>query len=106
MDGGYTMEEKVLIIIPAYNEEESILNTYKTILEYNQTHTRQLSTIVINDGSKDKTEQILIENKIPHIQLIHNLGIGGAVQTGYKYAYENDFDIAIQFDGEEPIYGE
>lgn len=100
MDGGYTMEEKVLIIIPAYNEEESILNTYKTILEYNQTHTRQLSTIVINDGSKDKTEQILIENKIPHIQLIHNLGIGGAVQTGYKYAYENDFDIAIQFDGD------
>ena len=42
MDGGYTMEEKVLIIIPAYNEEESILNTYKTILEYNQTHTRRL----------------------------------------------------------------
>ena len=89
------MEEKVLIIIPAYNEEESILNTYKTILEYNQTHTRQLSTIVINDGSKDKTEQILIENKIPHIQLIHNLGIGGAVQTGYKYAYENDYDITF-----------
>lgn len=100
MDGGYTMEEKVLIIIPAYNEEESILNTYKTILEYNQIHTRQLSTIVINDGSKDKTEQILTENKIPHIQLIHNLGIGGAVQTGYKYAYENGFDIAIQFDGD------
>ena len=63
MDGGYTMEEKVLIIIPAYNEEESILNTYKTILEYNKSYTRQLSTIVINDGSKDKTEQILIENK-------------------------------------------
>ena len=100
MDGGYTMEEKILIIIPAYNEEESILNTYKTILEYNKSHTRQLSTIVINDGSKDRTEKILQENKIPHIQLVHNLGIGGAVQTGYKYAYENDFDIAIQFDGD------
>ena len=71
------MEEKVLIIIPAYNEEESILNTYSTILEYNKTHTRQLDTIVINDGSTDNTENILVKNKIPHIKLIHNLGIGG-----------------------------
>ena len=58
MDGGYTMEEKVLIIIPAYNEEESILNTYSTILEYNKTHIRQLETIVINDGSTDNTENV------------------------------------------------
>lgn len=100
MDGGYAMEEKVLIIIPAYNEEESILSTYSTILEYNKTHTRQLTTIVINDGSTDSTENILVKNKIPHIKLIHNLGIGGAVQTGYKYAYEHGYDIAIQFDGD------
>src|SRR5699024_5071432 len=43
--------------------------------------------------------KILKENNIPHSNLIHNLGIGGAVQTGYKYAYENNYDIAVQFDG-------
>lgn len=54
----------------------------------------------MNDGSKDKTEKICKENNIPYISLIHNLGIGGAVQTGYKYAYEHGYDVAVQFDGD------
>lgn len=87
---------KVLLIIPAYNEEENILKTVKKIEEYS----KEIDYIVINDGSTDKTLQILQENKIKHINLIENLGIGGAVQTGYKYAYENNYDIAIQFDGD------
>lgn len=87
---------KVLIIIPAYNEQENILGTVNKIKEYSE----ELDYIVINDGSTDNTEKILIENNIKHIKLINNLGIGGAVQTGYKYAYENGFDIAIQFDGD------
>ena len=85
---------KILLIIPAYNEEENILKTCNKIKEEN----KNLDFIVINDGSKDRTLEILKENKLPHIDLIHNLGIGGAVQTGYKYALENDYDIAIQFD--------
>ena len=89
--------KKVLIIIPAYNEEESILKTYKSITENNDYN---YDVIVINDGSNDNTEQVLRNNKIPHIQLIRNLGIGGAVQTGYKYAYENDYDIAVQMDAD------
>ena len=56
--------------------------------------------ICINDGSKDKTEEILTKNNINHIRLVQNLGIGGAVQTGYKYAYMNDYDIAVQYDGD------
>lgn len=91
---------KILIIIPAYNEEENILNTYKSIEKYNTKYKTKYDVIVINDGSVDGTQKILKENKIPHINLIHNLGIGGAVQTGYKYAYENDYDITIQFDGD------
>lgn len=91
---------KVLLIIPAYNEEECILNTYNNIIEYNKKNKCNYDVIVINDGSKDKTEEILIKNRIPHISLIQNLGIGGAVQTGYKYAHENNYDIAIQFDGD------
>ncbi len=91
---------KVLLIIPAYNEEENILNVYNTIQDYNKKNKTKYDVIVINDGSKDRTEQILCDNNIPHIKLIQNLGIGGAVQTGYKYAYNNGYDVAIQFDGD------
>jgi glycosyltransferase len=92
--------KKVLIIIPAYNEEENILKTYKSIEKYNNKNKAQYDCIVINDGSTDKTKKILEDNNIPHINLIHNLGIGGAVQTGYKYAFYNNYDIAVQFDGD------
>ena len=94
------MKEKVILIIPAYNEEKNILKTYKSIINYNKKSKCNYDIIVINDGSTDKTEEILVKNKIKHITLIHNLGIGGAVQTGYKYAYENNYDIAVQFDGD------
>lgn len=87
---------KVLLIIPAYNEEENIEKTIKKIETYN----KDIDYIVINDGSRDNTSKILDEKNIKHIDLVHNLGIGGAVQTGYKYAYENNYDIAIQFDGD------
>ena len=91
---------KVLLIVPSYNEEDNVLSNYKKIIDYNKKHNTNYDVIVINDGSKDKTEEICIENNIPHISLVHNLGIGGAVQTGYKYAYENDYDVAVQFDGD------
>ncbi len=87
---------KILLIIPAYNEEENILNTCRKIEEYD----KNIDYIVINDGSIDNTEKILQENNIKNIKLVKNLGIGGAVQTGYKYAYENNYDIAVQFDGD------
>lgn len=80
MQGGIKLN-KILLIIPAYNEQDSILSTTKTIDEYNKNHSHPLDYIVINDGSKDNTEQILVENDIPHIKLVHNLGIGGAVQA-------------------------
>lgn len=91
---------KILLIIPAYNEEENIKKTVDTINEYNKKNRTNYDFVVINDGSRDNTEKILEENNINHIKLIHNLGIGGAVQTGYKYAYDNEYDIAIQYDGD------
>lgn len=98
MNIGKTMMERyrVLLIIPAYNEEKNILNVYRCY----QREKDWLDIIVVNDGSIDQTSNILKENGIPHIDLIHNLGIGGAVQTGYKYACQNGYDIAIQFDGD------
>lgn len=91
---------KVLLIIPSYNEEKNISNVYKTIKEYNDKNEQKLDYVFINDGSKDNTPKILDENNLNHIDLIQNLGIGGAVQTGYKYAYQNNYDIAVQFDGD------
>ncbi|MGM0215612.1 glycosyltransferase family 2 protein [Enterococcus sp. AZ109] len=91
---------KVLLIIPAYNEEESILDTIQNIEEYKQIANYSLDYIVINDGSTDLTSKILDDSQINHIDLIINLGIGGAVQTGYKYALLNGYDVAVQFDGD------
>lgn len=91
---------KVLIIVPAYNEEASILQTIDGIKRYKEDFPYILDYIVINDGSKDNTRKLLIENNIPSIHLVNNLGIGGAVQTGYLYAFYNNYDIAVQFDGD------
>lgn len=88
---------KTLIIIPAYNEENNIKNTVEKIIELNNP---EIGYIVINDGSRDKTLQVLEENKLDYIDLPANLGIGGAVQTGYKYALYYNYDIVIQFDGD------
>lgn len=91
---------KVLVIIPAYNEELNIQNTVNKIVKYNKKSSNNIDYIIINDGSKDNTKEICINNNYNVINLIHNLGIGGAVQTGYKYALENNYDVAIQFDGD------
>ncbi|MFA5407242.1 MAG: glycosyltransferase family 2 protein [Bacilli bacterium] len=87
---------KILLIIPAYNEQDNILNTVNSIKKSKI----KVDYIVINDGSTDETAQVCMENDINHINLVHNLGIGGAVQTGYKYALNNGYDIAVQFDGD------
>ena len=91
---------KVLIIIPAYNEELNIKSTVNKIINCSKKVDYDVDYIVINDGSVDNTCRICEENKFNVINLIDNLGIGGAVQTGYKYAYINDYDVAIQFDGD------
>ena len=90
---------KVLMIIPAYNEAKSIVNTVKS-LEAFKSDKHTLDYIIINDGSKDNTREVCINNNLNFVDLPMNLGIGGAVQTGYKYALLNNYDVAIQFDGD------
>ena len=87
---------KTLVIVPAYNEAENI----KKVIEDLEKNLCNYDYIVIDDCSTDKTKKILEENDIPHVSLPVNLGLAGAVQTGYKFAYENGFDCAIQFDGD------
>lgn len=91
---------KVLVIVPAYNEELNIVNTVNKIIKYSKKSNNEIDYIVINDGSSDNTKEICRKNKYNTINLIQNLGIGGAVQTGYKYALNNNYDVAIQFDGD------
>lgn len=97
---GKEKQLRVLMIIPAYNEEESIFDTVTSILNYRKKVDFELDYVVINDGSTDKTKEILKENHFNAVNLVMNLGIGGAVQTGYKYALEHDYDVAVQFDGD------
>ena len=87
---------KSLIIIPAYNEEACIEQTVRDILE----HAPNFDYIVINDCSKDRTKEICEKNHFHYIDLPVNLGIGGAVQTGYKYACNHGYDYAVQVDGD------
>ena len=91
---------KVLIIIPAYNEALNIKNTVDKIISISKKADDEIDYVVINDGSRDNTLEVCRQNNFNVIPLIENLGIGGAVQTGYKYAFENNYDIAIQFDGD------
>ena len=88
------MKSKILVIIPAYNEEAAIEKTCKKVLKEN------VDCIVINDCSSDDTEKKAFQVTPNVISLSNNLGIGGAVQTGYIYAYKNNYDIAIQLDGD------
>ena len=87
---------KKLIIIPAYNEELNISKIIKELALYAQDY----DYVVINDCSTDSTRKICENENINHINLPVNLGIGGAMQTGYLYAYEHDYDIAVQLDGD------
>ena len=98
---------KVLIIIPCYNEEKNILKVVNAIREYCILNCSSLKEreifidyIVINDCSTDDTLKVIRNNDIIHINLPINLGIGGGIQSGYIYAKENEYDIAIQHDGD------
>lgn len=87
---------KKLVIIPAFNEEGNLKKTIRDIKE----NAPDFDYVVINDCSTDDTLEICRQNKFSYLNLPVNLGIGGAVQTGYRYAYYHGYDIAVQFDGD------
>ena len=87
---------KCLLIIPAYNEEKSIVKTVQDICE----HAPQFDYVIINDCSTDHTLSVCRKHHLHVLNLPVNLGIGGAVQTGFLYAHKNGYDYAVQFDGD------
>ena len=87
---------KCLIIIPAYNEAGNIEKVVNNLIE----NYPQYDYIIINDGSTDNTKEICEEQRYQILNLPINMGIGGAVQTGYRYARDNGYDAAVQIDGD------
>ncbi|PKM87985.1 MAG: glycosyl transferase family 2 [Firmicutes bacterium HGW-Firmicutes-12] len=85
-----------LIIIPTYNEEVNIKKVLSDIRELYS----NIDTLVINDGSTDNTEKVVQNEKVMLISLPYNLGYGGALQTGYKYAVLAGYEYVIQIDGD------
>ena len=87
---------KVLFVIPAYNEEANIENVIKEIKK----DVKYADILIINDCSTDNTKKIIENNNVKCITGIFNLKYAWAVQTGIKYAYQNDYDYVIQFDAD------
>jgi len=87
---------KILALVPAYNEENNIQQVVKEIKNCGH----EIDVIVIDDCSLDKTKKVAKESGAIVLSLPFNLGIGGTVQTGFKYAHEYGYDIAIQIDGD------
>ena len=83
-------------LVPAYNEEGSIGGVIDEI----RAADLEMEMVVVDDGSRDRTSEIAAAKGAHVIRLPFNLGIGGAVQTGYRYAYENGFDLAVRVDGD------
>ena len=88
---------RVLVIIPAYNEAEAIAKVVQSLKD----HVPGYSILVVNDGSTDATERVVRRlHGVELINLPYNMGIGSAMQTGYKYAQQEGYDIAVQCDGD------
>ena len=87
---------KTLVIIPCYNEQDSIVKVVDNLKK----NAPDVDYLIVNDCSTDNTEKILKENGYNYINNPINLGIGGGVQAGYKYAMQYSYDIAVQMDGD------
>ena len=87
---------KILVIIPCYNEQESI----ERVIENLKANAPFADYLIVNDCSTDETLRILQANGMNYINNPVNLGIGGGVQAGYLYARENGYDVAVQMDGD------
>ena len=92
------MDHKVVLVIPAYNEQANIGNVLRKIQEINTDH--WLDVVVIDDGSSDNTYGEALACKVTVIRQVYNMGYGAALQTGYKYAVEHGYEYLLQMDAD------
>lgn len=88
--------KSVLVIIPAYNEQDNIKRVVDNLIETYP----EYDYVVVNDGSRDDTKKICLQNNYNLLDLPVNLGLAGGFQAGMKYAYQKGYDYAIQFDAD------
>jgi glycosyltransferase involved in cell wall biosynthesis len=94
------MKTKVAVIIPCFNEQDNIVDVIDDILN-NMPKNEDWQAIVVNDCSTDETfAKLQADGRAVILDLPCNLGVGAAVQTGFRYAWENNFDFALKFDGD------
>lgn len=86
---------KILLIIPAYNEEANLPHLLKELKQY-----PEYDCVVVDDCSKDNTRKVAQRFGVPCVSLPVNLGLSGAVQTGLLYGVENNYDVCVQIDGD------
>lgn len=96
VDGESLGSLKRVAILPALNEERSVGRVIDEIRSYDS----GFAIVVIDDGSVDRTAEVAASHGAKVVRLPFNLGIGGAVQTGYRYALKHGFDLAVQIDGD------
>ena len=87
---------KILVVIPAYNEEASICN----VIDEVRKHLPEADILVVNDGSLDSTSSEASSKGVSILDLPYNLGIGGAVQTGCLYALKHGYEFVLRLDGD------
>jgi len=90
------LQQRILIILPAWNESEGLPSVLKEI----QTKIPFADSLVVDDGSSDDTARVAAEAGATVVRLPYNLGVGGAMRLGYRYAYEHDYDVAVQVDAD------
>lgn len=88
--------ERVLVIVPAYDEEEAL----PTVLKELAHHAPDCDVLVVDDGSRDRTSEVAVAGGVRVATLPFNLGVGGALRVGFLYAVRNGYDRAVQFDGD------
>jgi glycosyltransferase involved in cell wall biosynthesis len=87
---------RTIVVVPAYNESGAIAGVIDSIRSFDPT----LDVVVIDDGSRDATSSVAASRGAAVVTLPFNLGIGGAVQTGFKYALERGYELAVRLDGD------
>ena len=87
---------RVLVIVPANNEEESLPVTLAELRRRSPGH----DVLVVDDGSRDRTAQVARECSVPVVSHAVNLGVGGALQTGFRWALRQGYDVGVQLDAD------
>jgi glycosyltransferase involved in cell wall biosynthesis len=90
------VDQRVIIVIPTHNEEDSIAAVIQELRQLVPDYDR----VIVNDGSKDRTGEIVAGLGEKQLKLVHNLGYGQALQTGLKYALMHGYDIIVSMDAD------